>query len=162
MHGRADVCRAGGELIDPRAIIDPSAVIGANVSIGPWTTIGPNVEIGDDTWISSHVVVKGPTVIGKRNKIYQVSTVGDDTPAYAYSGEPTTLRIGDDNVIREGVTIHRGMTQDRGETAMGNHNLLMAYVHVGHDCVLGDHVVMPNNASVAGHVNVGDWANFGG
>ena len=149
-------------MIDPRAIIDPSAVIGENVTIGPWTTIGPDVEIGDESWISSHVVVRGPTTIGRRNRIYQFSSIGEDTPAFAYHGEPTTLTIGDDNVIREGVTIHRGMTQDRGATTIGNHNLLMAYVHIGHDCELADHVVMANNASVAGHVRVGDHANFGG
>ncbi|MEM1230034.1 MAG: acyl-ACP--UDP-N-acetylglucosamine O-acyltransferase [Pseudomonadota bacterium] len=148
--------------IDARAIVDPSAKIGRNVSIGPWSIIGPEVEIGDDCWIGPHVIVKGPTVMGQGNRIYQFSSVGEDTPAFAYQGESTRLIMGDRNVIREGVTIHRGTVQDRGETVIGSDCLLMAYVHVGHDCVVGDHVVMANNAGLAGHVLVGDFANFGG
>ncbi|MDG0970430.1 MAG: acyl-ACP--UDP-N-acetylglucosamine O-acyltransferase [Porticoccaceae bacterium] len=149
-------------MIHPSAVIDDSAVIGNNVNIGPWTYIGPNVEIGDDCSIASHVVIKGPTVIGKRNQIYQFSSVGEDTPDLKYKGESTRLLIGDNNTIREGVTIHRGTVQDKGVTEIGNNNLLMAYVHVGHDCVLGDNVVMTNNAAVAGHVYVGDWAILSG
>jgi UDP-N-acetylglucosamine acyltransferase len=149
-------------VIDPRSIIDPSAVIGNNVSIGPWTTIGPDVTIGDNCVIASHVVIKGPTTIGENNKIYQFSTIGDDTPDLKYKGEETKLTIGDHNTIREGVTIHRGTVQDKAETVIGNHNLLMAYAHVGHDSVLGDHIVMVNNSSVAGHVTVGDWAILSG
>ncbi len=149
-------------MIDPRAIIDPSATLGANVHVGPWTMIGPDVEIGDDCWIASHVVLKGPTTLGQRNRIYQFATIGEDTPALSYQGERTRLTIGDDNVFREGVTVHRGTAQDRSETTIGNHCLLMAYVHVGHDCVLGDHVIMANNAAVSGHCHVGDHANFGG
>ena len=149
-------------LIDPRAIIDPSAELGANVEVGPWTWIGPEVQIGDDCWIAPHTVIKGPTQIGRNNKIYQFATVGEDTPALAYEGEPTILQIGDNNVIREGVTIHRGMMQDHGKTVIGDGCLLMAYVHVGHDCVVGNEVIMANNASISGHVVVGDHANFGG
>lgn len=149
-------------MIDPRAIIDPSAVIGNNVQIGPWTIIGPDVEIGDNTVISSHVVIKGPTRLGKNNRILQFSSVGEDTPDLKYNGEPTRLVIGDNNVIREGVTIHRGTVQDRGETTIGDNNLLMAYVHVGHDCVIGNHTILVNNASLAGHVLVGDWAILSG
>ena len=149
-------------MIDPSAIVDPSAVLGENVSIGPWTIIGPNVEIGDDCEIASHVVIKGPTVIGRNNKIFQFSTVGEDTPDLKYKGEPTRLIIGDNNVIREGVTIHRGTVQDNRETRIGNDNLLMAYVHVGHDCVVGDHVIMVNNAAISGHVYVGDWTILSG
>ncbi len=149
-------------MIDGRAIIDPDARIAPNVEIGPWTMIGAGVEIGEGTRIASHAVIKGPTRIGRNNRIFQFSTVGEDTPALAYGGEPTILEIGDNNVIREGVTIHRGMVQDRGKTVIGNNCLLMAYVHVGHDCILGNHVIMANNASVAGHVSVGDHANFGG
>ena len=149
-------------MIDPRSIIDPSAVIGDNVSIGPWTIIGPDVTIGDNCEIASHVVIKGPTQIGQDNKIYQFSTIGDDTPDLKYKGEKTKLTIGDHNTIREGVTIHRGTVQDKAETVIGNHNLLMAYAHVGHDSVLGDHIVMVNNSSVAGHVTVGDWAILSG
>ncbi len=148
--------------VDPRAIVDPDAKLGENVSIGPWSTVGPGVEIGDNTWVASHVVLKGPTVIGENNKIYQFSSVGEDTPAFAYDGEPTTLVIGDGNIIREGVTIHRGMVSGIGTTIIGNQCLLMPYVHVGHDCELGDHIIMANFAGVAGHVKVGDHANFGG
>jgi UDP-N-acetylglucosamine acyltransferase len=149
-------------VIDSQAIIDPSATIGENVSIGPWTVIGPDVVIGDNCQIASHVVIRGPSFIGANNKIYQFSTIGDDTPDLKYKGEPTKLIIGDDNVIREGVTIHRGTIQDRGETVIGNKNLLMAYAHVGHDSVIGDNVIMVNNSSLAGHVTVGDWAILSG
>lgn len=149
-------------MIDPRAIIDPSAKIGANVSVGPWSIIGPDVEIGDDSIIESHVIVKGPTVIGKNNHIFQFSSVGEATPDLKYKGEKTRLVIGDNNVIREGVTIHRGTIQDRSETTIGNDNLLMAYVHVGHDSVIGNHCILVNNASLAGHVKVDDWAILAG
>lgn len=149
-------------MIHPQAIIDSSAKLADDVSVGPWTYIGPNVEIGSGTRIESHVVIKGPTKIGANNHIYQFSSVGEDTPDLKYQGEETWLRIGDNNVIRENVTIHRGTVQDQGETVIGNHNLLMAYVHVGHDSVLGDHVIMVNNASLAGHVHVGDWAVLSG
>lgn len=149
-------------MIHPNAIIDPSAKIGNNVTVGPWTTIGADVEIGDDCNIASHVVIKGPTVMGSGNSIFQFSTIGDGTPDLKYKGEPTKLIIGDNNVIREGVTIHRGTVQDRGETIIGNNNLLMAYAHVGHDCVIGDHAILVNNASISGHVYVGDWAILSG
>jgi UDP-N-acetylglucosamine acyltransferase len=149
-------------MIDPRAIVDPSAVLGENVSIGPWTIIGADVEIGDGCEIASHVVVKGPTVMGCNNKIYQFSTIGDDTPDLKYNGEPTRLVIGDNNVIREGVTIHRGTVQDNSETRIGSDNLLMAYVHVGHDCVIGNYVIMVNNSAISGHVTVGDWTILSG
>lgn len=149
-------------MIDSHAIVDPSAVLGENVSIGPWTIIGPGVEIGDGCEIASHVVIKGPTVIGRNNKIFQFSTVGEDTPDLKYKGEPTRLIIGDNNVIREGVTIHRGTVQDNSETRIGSDNLLMAYVHVGHDCVVGNHVIMVNNAAISGHVHVGDWTILSG
>lgn len=149
-------------MIDPRAIIDPSATIGDNVSVGPWSIIGPHVTVGDNCSIASHVVIKGPTDIGSDNTIYQFSTIGDDTPDLKYRGEKTRLIIGDHNTIREGVTIHRGTVQDKGETIVGNHNLIMAYAHIGHDSVVGDHVIMVNNASIAGHVTVGDWAILSG
>lgn len=148
--------------IDSRACVDPSAVIGVNVSIGPWTLIGPDVVIGDNCVIHSHVVIKGPTTIGPNNHIYQFSTIGEDTPDLKYQGEPTRLEIGANNIIREGVTIHRGTVQDQGLTAIGSNNLMMAYVHIGHDCVIGDNVIMVNNASLAGHVHVGDWAIISG
>ena len=149
-------------MIHPSAIIDPSAKIGNNVTVGPWTTIGADVVIGDDCIIASHEVIKGPTIMGSGNHIYQFSTIGDGTPDLKYNDEPTKLIIGDNNVIREGVTIHRGTIQDKGETIIGNDNLLMAYAHVGHDCVIGDHAILVNNASISGHVYVGDWAILSG
>jgi UDP-N-acetylglucosamine acyltransferase len=149
-------------VIHPSAIIDPSAVIGENVTVGPWTTIGPDVKIGDGCSISSHVVIKGPSTLGKNNKIYQFSTVGEDTPDLKYKGEPTQLVIGDNNTIREGVTIHRGTIQDKNETLIGNNNLFMAYAHVGHDCVVGSNVIMGNNSAIAGHVELGDWVIVSG
>lgn len=149
-------------LIDPRAIIDPSASIGEGVRIGPWTIVGPNVTIGDHCEIASHVVIKGPTVIGSHNRIYQFSSVGEDTPDLKYKGEDTRLVMGDHNVIREGVTIHRGTVQDRAETTIGNHNLIMAYAHVGHDSVIADHCILVNNTALAGHVWLGDWVILSG
>lgn len=149
-------------LIDPRAIIDPSAKLAADVQVGPWSIIGPDVEIGEGTVIGPHVVLKGPTVVGKHNHIYQFSSVGEDTPDLKYKGEATRLVIGDRNVIREGVTIHRGTVQDRSETTIGDHNLLMAYVHVGHDSVIGNHCILVNNTALAGHVWVDDWAILSG
>ena len=107
-------------------------------------------------------MIKGPTQIGRDNKIYQFSTVGEDTPDLKYNGEPTRLVVGDRNIIREGVTIHRGTVQDRSETTIGNDNLLMAYVHIGHDSIINNHCILVNNAALAGHVVVGDWAILGG
>ncbi|MFT5082937.1 MAG: UDP-N-acetylglucosamine acyltransferase [Lentisphaeria bacterium] len=148
--------------IDSRAIVDPSAVISDGVEIGPWSIVGPGVVVGGGTRIASHVVVKGPTVIGENNLILQFSSIGEDTPDLKYKGEETRLVIGNNNVIREGVTIHRGTVQDRSETIIGDDNLLMAYVHVGHDSVIGNHCILVNNASLAGHVLVGDWAILSG
>lgn len=149
-------------MIHPTAIIDDSASIGNNVSIGPYTVVGPHVEIGDHCVIGPHVVLRGPTVLGQHNRIYQFASVGEDCQDKKYQGEPTRLVIGDHNVIREGVTIHRGTVQDQGVTEIGSHNLLMAYVHVAHDCVVGNHVILANNTTLAGHVYVGDWAILGG
>ena len=149
-------------MIHPLAIVDPSAKVADGVEIGPWTTVGPDVVIGPGCVIASHVVLKGPTVIGKNNKIYQFSSVCEDTPDMKYKGEPTRLVMGDNNIVREGVTIHRGTVQDAGETRIGNDNLFMAYAHVGHDSVVGNHTVFINNASLAGHVHVGDWAILAG
>ena len=149
-------------MIDPRAIVDPGARIGANVAIGPWTIIGPGVEIGDNCTIEPHVIIKGPTLIGSNNHVYQFTTLGEATPDLKYKGEDTRLVIGNNNVIREGVTIHRGTVQDRSETTIGNANLLMAYVHVGHDSVIGNNCILVNNSALAGHVHVGDWAILGG
>lgn len=149
-------------MIDMRAIVDPLAVLADGVRVGPWSLIGADVEIEEGTEIASHVVIKGPTRIGKHNTIYPFSSLGEGPPDLKYKGEPTRLVIGDHNVIREGVTIHRGTIQDRSETTIGDHNLLMAYVHVGHDGVIGNNIVLANNAALAGHVIVDDWAVLGG
>jgi len=148
--------------IHPTAIVDESAIVGSGVSIGPYTLVGPGVEIGDGCEIASHVVLSGPTRLGRNNRVYQFSSVGQDTPDMKYKGEDTTLVIGDNNVIREGVTIHRGTVQDRGETTIGDNNLIMAYAHVGHDCVIGNHTILVNNVALAGHVVVRDWAILSG
>lgn len=148
--------------IDFRAVIHPDAKLAAGVTVGPFCVIGADVEIGEGTSVESHVVIKGPTRIGRHNKIYQFSTLGEATPDLKYKGEPTTLTIGDHNIIREGVTIHRGTVQDRGDTLIGNHNLLMAYVHIGHDSVIGNHCILVNNSALAGHVVIDDWAILSG
>ncbi|MBY6063215.1 acyl-ACP--UDP-N-acetylglucosamine O-acyltransferase [Pseudidiomarina sediminum] len=149
-------------MIHPTAIIDSTAVIGKNVEIGPYSIVGPDVVIGDNCWIGPHVVIKGPTVLGHGNKIFQFSSIGEDCQDKKYNGEPTRLEIGDNNVIRECVTIHRGTIQDQSLTKIGNDNLLMAYVHVAHDCMVGNHIILANNTTLAGHVHVGDWAILGG
>ena len=149
-------------MIHDQAIVDPGAKLGRNVSIGPWTMIGAEVEIGSGCVIEPHVVIRGPTRIGVGNHIFQFSSIGESTPDLKYQGEPTRLCIGDNNVIRENVTIHRGTVQGRSETTIGNQNLIMACVHIGHDSVLGDHTVLVNNVALAGHVTVGDWAILSG
>jgi len=149
-------------VIHETAIIDPSAKLGTNVSVGPWTVIGPDVVIGDNCDIRSHVVLKGPTTIGKNNTIYQFASVGEDCQDKKYDGEPTELEIGDNNVIRESVTIHRGTVQDSSLTKIGDNNLFMAYVHVAHDCVIGNDNIFANQVTLAGHVHVGDWVILGG
>ena len=149
-------------MIHSSSIIDPKASIGDSVEIGPFCVIGADVELGEGTKVESHVILKGPTKIGKRNHIFQFSTLGDGSPDKKYNNEPTTLSIGDDNIIREGVTIHRGTIQDRGETSIGHRNLIMAYSHIAHDCVLGNDIVLTNQAALAGSVHVGDGAILGG
>jgi UDP-N-acetylglucosamine acyltransferase len=148
--------------VHPTAIIDPQAAIADSAEVGPYSIVGADVVIGENTVIGPHVVLKGPTIIGNNNKIFQFSTIGEDTPDLKYKGEATRLVIGDDNVIREGVTIHRGTIQDRSETTIGDNNLVMAYVHIGHDSVVGNNTILVNNASLAGHVVVGDWAIVSG
>jgi len=149
-------------MIHEQAIVDPAATLAGDVQVGPWTYIGPDVQIGPGCVIEPHVVIRGPTSIGSGNHIYQFCSIGEATPDRKYRNEPTRLVIGNNNVIREGVTIHRGTIQDRSETTVGDHNLFMAYVHVGHDCVIGDNTVLVNNVALAGHVTVGDWAILSG
>ena len=149
-------------MIHSSSIIDPAAKISNDVDIGPFCLIGADVEIGSGTKIESHVILKGPMKIGERNHIFQFSTLGDGSPDKKYKNEPTTLVIGNENIIREGVTIHRGTVQDRGETLIGDRNLIMAYSHIAHDCVLGNDIVLTNQAALAGSVHVGDGAILGG
>jgi UDP-N-acetylglucosamine acyltransferase len=149
-------------MIDSRAVISPQAQIAANVSVGPFTVIGADVVVGPGTWIGPHVVINGPTRIGADNKIFQFASLGDAPQDKKYKGEPTLLTIGDRNVFRESVTVNRGTTHDKGETRIGNDNLLMAYSHVAHDCCLGDQIVMANCATLGGHVELGDWVIMGG
>ncbi len=148
-------------MIDPRADIHPDACIADNVSIGPWTVIGQNVTIGESTEIGSHVVICGRTTIGKHNKVHQFASLGDAPQDLTYNGEDTQLIIGDHNVVREYVTFSRGSAKDDGITLIGDHNYFMAYSHVGHDCKVGNHVVMVNCAALSGHVVVENYANIG-
>ena len=149
-------------VIHATAIIHEGARIGANVEIGPWSLIGADVEIGDECTIASHVVIKGPTKVGNRNRIFQFCSIGEDCQDKKYKGERTFLEIGDDNVIREHCTIHRGTVQEQSLTRIGSRNLLMVNVHVAHDCIIGDDCIFANNATLAGHVHIGDWVIFGG
>jgi UDP-N-acetylglucosamine acyltransferase len=148
--------------IHETALVSPEATIGPRVVIGPWSIVGPEVEIGADTSIASHCVLKGPTKIGERNKIYQFVTIGEDCQDKKYAGERTFLEIGDDNVIREHCTFHRGTVQDQSLTKVGSRNLFMVNVHVAHDCIIGDDCIFANNATLAGHVHIGNWVIFGG
>jgi UDP-N-acetylglucosamine acyltransferase len=149
-------------MIHSHALVDEKARIGKNVTIGPFSVIGPDVEIGDGTVLGPHVTVSGHTRIGRDNRIFQFAVLGEIPQHRKYAGEPTRLEIGDRNTIREFCTIHRGTTIDQSVTRIGNDNFLMSYVHVGHDCVLGDHITMVNNASLAGHVHVGDYVILSG
>jgi UDP-N-acetylglucosamine acyltransferase len=149
-------------VIHETAIIDDSAVIANNVQIGPYSVIGAEVEIGAGTVIGPHVVIKGPTQIGKDNRIFQFSSIGEDPQDLKFHGEQSRLVIGDRNTIRECVTMHRGTEEDSSLTQIGNDNLFMAYVHIAHDCVIGNHIIFANNATLAGHVIVEDYAILGG
>jgi UDP-N-acetylglucosamine acyltransferase len=149
-------------MIHPSALIDSTAIIGSNVEIGAYTVIGANVSIGDGTIIGPHVGIKGTTRIGKKNRIYQFASVGEDPQDKKYAGEDTLLEIGDSNVIREFTTINRGTTQDGSVTRIGDNNLLMAYTHVAHDCLLQNDIILANAASLAGHVHVDSNVILGG
>jgi UDP-N-acetylglucosamine acyltransferase len=147
--------------VHPTSIIHPRAQIAGGVSVGPYTVIGEGVELGEDCEVMSHVVLGGPTKLGKQNRIFPYASLGLDPQDMKYHGEPTRLEIGDSNTFREFVTVHRGTTGGGGVTRIGNHNLLMAYVHIAHDCQLGDRIIMANGASLAGHVEIGDHATLG-
>ncbi len=149
-------------MIHPTAIIDPSAKIANDVSIGPWTVIGADVEIGEGCKIASHVVINGPTKIGKNNQIFQFSSIGELPQDLKFKGEHTRLEIGDNNIFRESITVNRGTGVGGGLTRIGSHNLFMAYVHIAHDCIVGNHNIFANNASLSGHVILADHVTMGG
>lgn len=149
-------------MIHPTAIVDPGAQLADDVEVGPFCVIGADVEVGAGSWIGPHVVLKGPSRLGQRNRIFQFASVGEDCQDKKYAGEPTRLEMGDDNVVREGVTLHRGTVQDRGVTTIGSRNLFMAYAHVGHDCLIGDDCILANQATLGGHVTMGDFVILGG
>jgi UDP-N-acetylglucosamine acyltransferase len=149
-------------MIHASAIVSSSASVHEQATIGPFAVVGDHVEIGAGTRIEAHAVIQGPTVIGEDNRIFQFASIGGDPQDKKYAGESTTLRIGDRNTIRESCTINRGTAQDRGETTIGDDNWIMAYAHIAHDCVVGNNTIFANNASIAGHVHVGEWAILGG
>ena len=148
--------------IHPTAIIDPSAQLDSSVEVGAYTVIGADVKIDAGTRILSHVSISGPTTIGKNNQIFQFSSLGEAPQDKKYKGEPTLLEIGDNNTIREFCTFNRGTVQDKGTTKIGNDNWIMAYVHIAHDCQIGNNTIFANNSSLAGHVDVYDYAILGG
>ena len=147
--------------IHSTALVDAGARIAGEVAIGAYAIVGPHVEIGPGTDVGPHAVITGHTTLGARNRIFQFASVGEIPQDRKYGGEPTRTEIGDDNVIREFVTIHAGTAQDRGATTIGNGNWFLAYTHVAHDCVVGDFTTFSNNAQIAGHVSIGDWAVLG-
>jgi UDP-N-acetylglucosamine acyltransferase len=148
--------------VHPTAIVHPGARLGRNVMVGAYSLIGEHVELGDDTVIGPHVVVEGHTRIGRANRIFQFASIGAMPQDKKYRGEPTRLEIGDRNMIREFSTLNCGTSQDVGVTRLGNDNWLMAYVHLAHDCQVGNNTIFANNAQLAGHVHVGDWTILGG
>ncbi len=149
-------------MIHPTAIVHPGAKIGSGVTIGAYSIIGEHVEIGNDSSIGPHVVINGHTRIGQSNRIFQFSSIGEVPQDKKYAGEPTRLEIGDRNTIREFCTFNLGTAQDAGVTRIGNDNWIMAYVHIAHDCEVGNNTTFANNAQLAGHVHVDDWAILGG
>ena len=148
--------------IHPTALVHPGAKLGTGVEIGPYSVIGEHVEIGDDTTVGSHAVITGHTRIGHGNRIFHFVSLGEEPQDKKYAGEPTRLEIGDNNTIREYCTFSTGTAQDDGVTRVGNGNWIMAYVHVAHDCLVGDNTIFANNATLAGHVTVDDYAILGG
>ncbi|MGE0826829.1 MAG: acyl-ACP--UDP-N-acetylglucosamine O-acyltransferase [Candidatus Binatia bacterium] len=148
--------------IHPSAVVSSRAHIGSRVEIGPFSVIGPHVSIGEETWVGPHVVIDGQTTIGRRNRIFQFASVGAIPQDKKYSGEESSLIIGDDNTIREFATLNPGTTGGGMVTRVGNHNLLMVYSHVAHDCEIGSHIVLANAATLAGHVVLEDYVTVGG
>ena len=153
---------AGMPRVHPTALVESGATLAEDVEIGAYSIVGPDVRIGSGTRVGAHAMIVGRTTIGERNRIFQFTSVGEIPQDRKYGGEPTALAIGNDNVIREFVTIHAGTAQDRGITSIGNGNWLLAYVHIAHDCVVGDNTTFSNNAQLAGHVTIDDWVTMGG
>ena len=149
-------------LIHPSALVDPAAQLHDSVSVGPFTTIGPHVRIGAGTTVAAHCVIEGHTTIGEHNQIFQFNSLGAVPQDKKYAGEPCQLVIGDRNVIREFCTFNIGTVGDQGVTRVGNDNWIMAYVHLAHDCQVGNHTIFANSTQLAGHVHVGDWTILGG
>ncbi len=147
--------------VHPTAILDPGSKIPSSCKIGPYCVVGANVELGDRCELISHVAIEGPSKIGARNKFFPFSSIGLAPQDLSYAGEPTRLEMGDDNTIREFVTINRGTVKGGGLTRLGSHILVMAYTHIAHDCSIGDHVIMANAATLGGHVTVEEWATVG-
>jgi len=147
--------------IHATALVDPAAELADDVEVGPYAIIGPGVRIGAGSAVAAHAFVTGRTSIGARNRIFQFASIGDIPQDRKYGGEPTSTTIGDDNVFREYVSVHAGTAQDRGDTLIGNGNLFLAYTHIAHDCVIGNKTTFSNNAQIAGHVHVDDWAVLG-
>ena len=148
--------------IHPTAIVDPAAQLDPSVTVGPYAVIGPHVRIGARTSVGAHCVIEGHTTIGADNRIFQFASLGAEPQDKKYAGEPTRLVIGDRNTIREFCTFNTGTVQDQGETRVGDDNWIMAYVHIAHDCVVGNNVILANSATLAGHVHVGDQVIIGG
>ena len=148
--------------VHPTAVVDPGAKLGGNVRIGPFCVVGADVEIGDGTILGPHCTVTGPTRIGRNNHFHGHAAIGGDPQDKKFAGERTELHIGDDNVVREFTTISRGTGTGGGVTRIGNGNWLLAYVHVAHDCRIGDHCIFSNNATLAGHVTVDDHVILSG
>jgi UDP-N-acetylglucosamine acyltransferase len=148
--------------IHPTAIVDPGAELAGSVSVGPYAVIGAGVEVGEGTTIGAHCVIDGPTRIGRDNRIHAHAALGGAPQDMKYRGEPTRLEIGDRNTIREFCTFNRGTVQDGGVTRVGDDNWIMAYVHIAHDVQVASRVILANNATLAGHVHVGDWVIVGG
>ena len=153
---------ASASLIHPTAVIDPAAQLDTSVSVGPYAVIGPDVRIAANTKVGAHCVIEGATTIGCDNQIFQFASLGAQPQDKKYAGEPTRLVIGDRNTVREFCTFNLGTAQDRGETTIGDDNWIMAYVHIAHDCIVGNNTILANNATLAGHVHVDDWAILGG
>ena len=149
-------------LIHPTALIDPAAQLDSSVSVGPYAVIGPKVRIGANSTVGAHCVISGMTTIGRDNQILQFASLGAQPQDKKYAGEPTQLIIGDRNTVREFCTFNTGTAQDSGITEIGSDNWIMAYVHIAHDCQVGNHTILANNATLAGHVHLGDYVILGG